>query len=89
MLQLGLKDEFIEHGDPAAKLQVAGLDAGCRHPGSHCTPFGGCWRSGGARGIVRFAPVLLTDSCIQSVSAHFEGKPRMGVGGRFYNVGDS
>jgi 1-deoxy-D-xylulose-5-phosphate synthase len=27
MLQLGLRDEFIEHGDPAKLLALQGLDA--------------------------------------------------------------
>ena len=28
LLQLGLRDEFIEHGDPARLLALQGLDAG-------------------------------------------------------------
>jgi 1-deoxy-D-xylulose-5-phosphate synthase len=28
LLQLGLRDEFIEHGDPAKLLALQGLDAG-------------------------------------------------------------
>jgi hypothetical protein len=88
VLQLGLEDAFIEHGDPARLLAMQGLDAAGIQASIVRSRFGArCWRRWRALHehrrvsigcLVRQALQILAESCARV----FEGKPaRFGLHG--------